>query len=105
MEKKNNSMKAAVGRIMVNVGEKEYPCYFTMGAALTFKNLTGKDTTEMKGMADFAAYLFACCQSACRRERLKFPFDDMQEFADGVDADEIIRLSEVLLDTEDEKKT
>ncbi len=102
-----NGMNAMANRITVNVDGKEYPCYFTMGAAIAFKDITGRDTTEMTdGLSDFAIYLYACCQSACRREKREFPFDDAQTFADGIDMKELARLSEALLGTPDgEKKT
>ena len=102
-----NGMSAMENRITVNVDGKEYPCYFTMGAAIAFKDITGRDTTEMTdGLSDFAVYLYACCQSACRREKMEFPFDDAQTFADGIDMKELARLSEALLGTPDgEKKT
>ena len=79
-----NGMNAMANRITVNVDGKEYPCYFTMGAAIAFKDITGRDTTE----------------------KMEFPFDDAQTFADGIDMKELARLSEALLGTPDgEKKT
>jgi len=100
-----NGMNVMANRITVNVDGKEYPCYFTMGAAIAFKDITGRDTTDMdNGLSDLAIYLYACCQSACKREKKDFPFDDVQTFADGIDMEELARISEALLATEDEKK-
>lgn len=106
--KKNtiNGMQAVTNRITVKMNGKEYPCYFTMGAALTFRNITGRDTAEMEnGLSDFAVYLYACAKSACKREGAEFPFSDVQDFADYIDGDELARLSGVMLTTEGEKKT
>lgn len=100
-----DSIKTVSKRIAVNINSKAYPCYFTMGAALTFKDLTGRDTTEMdNGLSDFAAYLYACCKSACSREKKEFPFEDVQQFADGIDGDELSRLSEAMITTDDSQK-
>lgn len=103
----NDSLKAMASRFTVNVGGEDYPCYFTMGAAIAFKDITGRDTTEMdNGLADLAVYLYACCKSACRREKKDFPFDDVQAFADNIDMEELARVSEELLGGGDgEKKT
>ncbi len=104
--KATNNLMAVSSRMTVNAGGKEYPCYFTMGAAIAFRALTGRDTTEMEnGLSDFAIYLYACCESACRREKLDFPYNNMMEFADEIDANELARLSEAMLDTGGEKKT
>ncbi len=101
-----DGLRAMASRMSVNVGGKSYPCYFTMGAAIAFKDITGRDTTEMAdGLADFAVYLYACCKSACRREKADFPFEDVQDFADGIDMEEITRLSEAMLSPDGEKKT
>ncbi|MGN1254711.1 MAG: hypothetical protein ACI4T9_09005 [Prevotella sp.] len=98
-------LEAVQKRITVKIDGKEYPCYFTMGAALTFKDLTGRDTTEMdNGLSDFAAYLYACSKSACRREKKEFPFEDVQDFADHIDGEELARLSEAMIDTDDSQK-
>lgn len=98
-------MKAVARRLTVNVDGKDFPCYFTMGAAVIFKDITGRDTTEMDdGLSDLAVYLYACCKSASRREKTDFPFEDVQDFADGIDIGEVARLSEIMLGTDDGKK-
>lgn len=99
------AMEEVTKRLTVKIDGKEYPCYFTMGIALTFKNITGRDTTEMSnGLSDFAVYLYACSQSACRREIKEFPFEDVRDFADHIDGEELARLSELFLTDDEEKK-
>lgn len=49
----------------IKVGGKAYPCYPTMGAMLKFRNLTGKEVSEV-GPNDLSLMIALCyCQTAC----------------------------------------
>lgn len=59
-----------------------------MGAMLRFKEVTGKEVTEIKpknkDLHDLCALLWACTTSACKREGVEFNMD-LMTFADSID--------------------
>lgn len=79
-------------KITIKVNGRELPCYPTMGAALGFKNDTGRDIEQMSGSADFAVYLYNCAKSACHREKLDFDYS-LQDFCDSIPIAEMNSLS------------
>ncbi len=70
-------------RITIKVGDKTYPCYTTMGAAVGFRQQTGRDIEKIEGTSDVAAFVYNCAKSACRREHIDFDMS-FEEFCDGV---------------------
>lgn len=87
-------------KIEVKVNGEVFPCRSTMGAMLRFKEMTGKEVTEIdgKGFSDLCAYLYCCVKSASAKDGKKFDMsfmefadsispDDMQKWADSVVAD------------------
>lgn len=79
-------------KITIKIEGRELPCYPTMGAALGFKNDTGRDIEQMSGSADFAVYLYNCAKSACRREKVDFGYS-LQNFCDNIPMDEMNSLA------------
>lgn len=70
----------------IRIGDKEYPAYQTMGAMLAFKQENGREVTEIPA-TDISAmmiYLFCVVRSACKREKVEFPFTEVQELGDGI---------------------
>lgn len=80
-------------KITINVGKETYPCYPTLGAALYYRDETGRDLEQMRGTADYAVYLYCCAKAACAREKKEFNLS-LHEFADRVDITEVQRISE-----------
>lgn len=71
-------------KMTIRVNGTEYPCYPTMGAAVRFKDMTGRDIEDMKGTSDFALYIYCCAKSAYRRENNKDLEMSREDFCDGV---------------------
>lgn len=84
----------------IRCGETEYPCYPTMGAAVGFKEQTGRDIEEMHGTADFAVYIYCCAKSASRREGKDFTLS-IEEFSDGVLIEDLTALNTEMATSED----
>ena len=70
----------------IRIGDQLYPAYQTMGAMLAFKQETGKEVTEIPAtdISSMMVYLFCVVRSACRREKVEFPFTDTQLLGDGI---------------------
>lgn len=83
-------------RITILINDVEYPCYFTMGAALEFKNETGREASgiEASSLADQGILLYCFCKSACRREKKDFPFT-LTDFLDQITEDELAAWNEI----------
>lgn len=89
MSEKNTNGKPS--RITICVNGKDYPCYPTMGAAVGFNDLTGRDIEDMKGTSDFSKYIYCCARSASRREQVKFDMS-LEDFCDGVLIEDLNKL-------------
>lgn len=76
--------------ITISVDGKEYPARETMGAMLEFKRLTGyeADALSQGNISDFAKFIFCCVKSACRKDKIDFPYS-LEDFCDSIDADTI----------------
>lgn len=84
MEKKTKSgAVAAPGRVEITVGGTKYPCYYTFGAGLEFKNATGRDPETAQGSVDNSILIWCCVKSACRREGIEFKMT-LEEFCDNI---------------------
>lgn len=109
VENKTNSKRKTSGnnsRMTINVNGTDYPCYPTMGAAIGFKDQTGRDIEKMKGTSDFAIYIYCCARSASRREKKDFNLS-LEEFCDGVLIEDLNKLQSASTgesETEDGKK-
>ena len=84
--KKQNAMK----RIMITINGKTFQCRMTLGAMMQFKELTGREVSEIKGdeLSALATLLYCCAASGARTEGKDFPMS-LQEFADNVSVEEL----------------
>ena len=74
----------------IRINGIEYPARMTMGAMMEFRQLTGKEVTEMQG-ADLSlaiTLLYCCIHSAARADGISVPFASPMEMADFMDADD-----------------
>ena len=78
-------------RLEITVNGEAYPCYQTGGAMLRFKDLTGREVTEISttAISDLIKFLWCCTVSACAREKRQFPLSVM-EFADALDQSQLL---------------
>ena len=74
-----------MARITVIIDGVEYPCYFTLGAALEFKQISGHDASKMDGtdLVELGTLLYCQCKAAARREKQDFPYT-LEDFLDQV---------------------
>lgn len=88
--------------VSISIGGESYPCSPTMGAMLRFKELTGKEVTEINAgsLSDLAKYLWCCIVSGCKREGKEFGLT-MMDFADMVGIDEMTAWQRSVADNED----
>ncbi len=56
----------------IKINNKSYPLRITLGAQLLFKQDTGKELAEMKGIEDFGKYLWCCAKSASMADGIEF---------------------------------
>lgn len=72
-------------RVEITVNGEAFPCYQTAGAMLRFKDLTGKEVSEIKprDISDLVKFIWCCVVSACSREKREFPLS-LMEFADSL---------------------
>lgn len=78
-----------MGKQLVTIEDKQYPCYQTMGALLRFKTETGHDVAEMQpGVSDLCTFIYCCIVSACKREGVTFGYS-LMDFADAVTPEEM----------------
>lgn len=84
-------------KVTVIIEGKAYPCRSTMGAMLRFKEVRGKDVSEMDGtdLGDLMAFLYCCVKSACARERVDFPYT-YDDFTDSISPEEFQQWSRSL---------
>lgn len=75
---------------VITIAGVDYPSRMTMGAMMEFKELTGKELTELQGgdLSLAVTLLFCCVVSACRADRRELPFSTPKEMADLMDADD-----------------
>lgn len=76
--------------IKIDIEGKEYGCALTMGAALRFKELTGKELGEIKpeNTTEIVSLLFCSVQSWARRHGEPFDFE-LYDFADRLDLTQV----------------
>lgn len=76
-------------RITIKVGDKELPCYPTMGAMVRYKQLTGHEVTEIgNNISGVCSYLYCSVSAACSREKIEFGMEFL-EFADAIDIEDL----------------
>jgi hypothetical protein len=69
----------------IKLGDKAYPCLQTMGAALRFRKMTGKEVAQLdpSSMEELCTWLYCCVVSACKRDAIEFSLT-LEEFADNL---------------------
>lgn len=94
------------GRIEITVNGEAYPCYQTGGAMLRFKDLTGKEVSEInpQGVSDLIRFLWCCTVSACAREKRTFPLS-LMEFADHIDNTHLLQWQRSMEEAAKEEQT
>lgn len=92
MSKQQKQQPASL-QIEIEINGEKYPYIETMGAMMGFKQETGLDAPV--DMEDTVKYMYHVVKAVCRRE--KRPFDlSFEEFADGLDGDEFLRVTAAL---------
>lgn len=81
-----------MSRVEIVVNGKAYPCYTTAGAMLRFKDLTGKEVSEIgaKDTSLHIKYLWCCVVAASKREGKEFSIP-LMDFADCMTDEEIAK--------------
>lgn len=90
----------------IEIAGKRYPVRVTMGALVRFRQMQGKEVSEMdeNSSEDVCAYVYCILVSACNADNVEFGYDFLS-FCDIVDLPKINEVSQMLADTSDEKKT
>lgn len=95
-------------KIAIVINGEEYPCYFTMGAALEFRQQAGHEASEVgkEALADQGILLYCFCKSACRREGKEFPFS-LTDFLCQITEDVLMAWNDIQEEaaTDSKKKT
>ena len=83
--------------IEVIIGEKTYPCRITMGACRRFKQISGKEVTElsMDSLSEIAEFLYACTASACNADKVPFGLS-VDDFCDALSAEDMESMANAL---------
>lgn len=90
---KQQKQQPASRQIEIEINGEKYPYIETMGAMMGFKQETGLDAPV--DMEDTVKYMYYVVKAVCRRE--KRPFDlSFEEFADGLDGEEFLRVTAAL---------
>lgn len=97
MEEEKKNRKETTGesvrknpKLTIKIGDRCYPCYATMGAALRFKDRTGVEVNDIRldSTSEMLTYLWCCVKSACNREGMDFDME-LQDFADALSPEEM----------------
>lgn len=91
----------------VEINGVKYPIRATMGALVRYKQLTGKEVSEMDttkpATDELCTYYYCCLASACNADGVDFPFDLMR-FCDTLTPETVSRMAEMLREDGKEKK-
>lgn len=77
-----------MGKKIIEIDGKKYPCYSTMGAMLRYRQETGSEVDTMRGLSEMLTYLWCCVVSACKREGVSFDMS-LMDFADAVNVSDM----------------
>ncbi len=74
----------------ITVGGRSLPARQTLGAMVRFKEMTGKEVTEIRAdsLTELATYVYCLVSSACAADGIEFGMT-FQEFADRLTPDEL----------------
>lgn len=87
----------------ITINSISYPCFPTMGAIVRFRDLTGREITEIKPheVSAVCRYLYCVVLSACRRTNTPFDVSE-EEFLDALTPEDINRWASTFAADEDE---
>lgn len=94
-------------RVVTIVADGEsYPCTPTKGAWLLFRELTGREVSQIRAdsLTDLFTYLYCCVKAGCRRQGVDFGHT-LEGFADMCDASEVIAWGKALSDGKEAEGT
>ena len=93
-----------MNKVMIKVGDKEFPCRLTMGAMLQFKRTVGKDVSQMdwKDMEELLMLMWCCVSSASRADSIEFPID-FPMFCDLVSPADIAKWNSTIAEANEKK--
>ena len=90
-------------KVEININGKAYPCRQTMGAMLRYREMTGKEVTEIEGaLSDLCAYIYCCVVSACKRDSVEFDMSFM-DFADSIAPEDLEKWTDDVSGVSDQK--
>lgn len=77
---------------------KEYPCVPTLGANFDFKDMTGKEVTQIdpESITELLTYMWAVLKGACRRAGIAFPYETPRDLADVCGNEELEAWSAIM---------
>lgn len=87
-------------RVVTIVADGEsYPCTPTKGAWLLFRELTGREVSQIRAdsLTDLFTYLYWCVKAGCRRQGVDLGHT-LEGLADMCDASEVIAWGKALSD-------
>lgn len=89
----------------ITIDGKSYPCRQTMGGALRFKEMTGKEVSEIdpRSVSEAFTFLWCCTESACRRDGVEFGMT-LMDMADSVTPEVVTGWVEAMATPDGEKK-
>nr|DAH59334.1 MAG TPA: tail tube protein [Caudoviricetes sp.] len=93
-----------MNKVMIKVGDKEFPCRLTMGAMLQFKRTVGKDVSQIdwKDVEELLMLMWCCVSSASRADNIEFPFD-FPMFCDLVSPADIAKWNSTIAEANEKK--
>lgn len=79
----------------ITIGGKKYNLIVTMGAFLSFKELTGREasTIEQDNASDTIKFIYCILASTARREGRELPFASAEAFADALTPEDFATLN------------
>jgi len=92
-------------KTMININGHNYPCMLTLGAMSAYRQETGEEVSQLQteNMASLAILLYCCTKSACRREKVDFPYNSYEEMADYILVEDMPKMIEGLFGASSEE--
>lgn len=88
------------------INGKEYPCFKTLAANFDFKDVTGKEATQIdpESLTEIIVYMWATIKGACKRLDVEFPYESPRALAVDLDDDHIVAWTNIINSQPDGKK-
>ena len=84
--------------VTISTGGQKYDVELTLGACREYRRISGKEISEIRGVADIAEMLYACAVSTGRRRGMPVEVS-LEEFCDGLPMDAVSTFTELLEDS------